>query len=109
MIDISDIKLLDTPVEDERLKEGLTSNVWKNLINSTEKSSSEKSMKEVHARIYYGGVEDSIRLQYDLFNSTFVVNFVNTFFLIFSFDLLRQDRSPLNFNIISGEKFGPTY
>ena len=79
LIDISDIKLLDTPVEDERLKEGLTSNVWKNLINSTEKSSLEKNMKEIHARIYYGGVEDSIRLQYD-FQSTFVVNFVNTFF-----------------------------
>lgn len=31
------------------------------IINSTEKSSSEKSMKEIHARIYYGGVEDSIR------------------------------------------------
>ena len=78
MINISDIKLLDTPVEDEKLKEGLTSNVWKNLINSTEKSSAEKSMKEVHARIYYGGVEDSIRLQYYLFNSTFVVNFVKS-------------------------------
>ena len=72
---ISDIKLLDTPVQDERLKEGLTSNVWKNLINSTEKSSSEKSMKEIHARIYYGGVEDSIRLKYNSFLSASGVNF----------------------------------
>ena len=75
MNNISDIKLLDTPVQDERLKEGLTSNVWKNLINSTEKSSSEKSMKEIHARIYYGGVEDSIRLQYNSFLSASGVNF----------------------------------
>ncbi len=75
MNNISDIKLLDTPVQDERLKEGLTSNVWKNIINSTEKSSSEKSMKEIHARIYYGGVEDSIRLQYNSFLSASGVNF----------------------------------
>lgn len=58
---ISDINILDAPVEDERLKEGLTSDVWKNLISSTERGSSEQRMKEIHARIYYGGVEDSIR------------------------------------------------
>ena len=59
---ISDIELLDTPVEDESLKEGLTSDVWKTLFLSSEKGSPEKRMKEIYARIYYGGVEDSLRL-----------------------------------------------
>lgn len=69
---ISDINILDAPVEDERLKEGLTSDVWKNLISSTERGSAEQRMKEIHARIYYGGVEDSIRFgfHYEFFIST---------------------------------------
>ena len=48
-------------MEDERLKEGLTSDVWKDLICSTEKKSPEKRMEEIYTRIYYGGVEDSLR------------------------------------------------
>ena len=48
-------------MKDDRLKEGLTSDAWKNLISSTEKRSPEKRMEEIYARIYYGGVEDSLR------------------------------------------------
>ena len=48
-------------MDEDRLKEGLTSDAWKNLISSTEKRSPEKRMEEIYARIYYGGVEDSLR------------------------------------------------
>ena len=54
-------------MEDESLKEGLTSDIWKKLISSTEKASPEKRMEEIYARIYYGGVEDSLRSVSKLF------------------------------------------
>ena len=58
---VSDIKLLETP-EGETLKNGLTSNVWRELISHTNQRSTDERMEEIHARIYYGGIEDSLRL-----------------------------------------------